>query len=84
MILPHHKDQEAGPAVSTTTGEKCVITWGQHLEYCKIIACSVSSNTQKVMLASGTLQSQAYLAAFDLVCKQIASNEVTILHVVMD
>ena len=46
LISPQHWDQEADPAESTTKGGKCVIKWGQHLEYCKTIAHSMSSNTQ--------------------------------------
>ena len=84
LISPQHLDQEAGTAESTTTVGKCVIKWGQHLEYCKIIAHSMSSNTPKLRTASGTLQFQIYSAEIDHVCKQALSKETTVLHDVTD
>ena len=80
LISPQNWDQEAGPAESTTRGGKCVIKWGQHLEYSKTIAHSMSSNTPKLRLASGTLQYQAYSAAVDHVCKQALSKGTTMLR----
>ena len=69
LISPQKWDQEASPAKFTTTGGKSVIKWGQHLEYCKTIAPSMSSNTPMLRMANGTLQYQAYSAAVDHVCK---------------
>ena len=84
LISPQHWDQEASPAESMTTGGKCVIKWGQHLEYCKPIAHSMSSNTPRLRMTSGNLQFQAYSAAIDHLCKQALSKETTVLHEVID
>ena len=35
LMSPKHWNQEAGSGELTTTGRKCNIKWGQHLEYCK-------------------------------------------------
>lgn len=80
LMPTQHWDQEASTAESTTTGGKCVTKWGEHLEYCRTTAHSVSSNSQKWMSANETLQYQAYLAVADHVYKAIARNEVTMLY----
>ena len=54
------------------------------LENCKTIAHIMPFNTPKVGMASGTLQYQTYHMAVDHVCKQIESNEVTMLYEVTD
>ena len=84
LISPQCWDHEAGHAKSTTPGGKCVIKWGQHLEYCKAIAHGMSSNTPKLRTASGTLQYQNYLVVIDHMCKHTLSKEITVLHEATD